>query len=170
MRSTQQRTLEEGLATFAADSRPLAFGELARWRYALGASLVALGHHTRASDELASALLVPARPWVQGRTHLELGKIADRAGDRARAIQEYEEAARLCATDADEAGASEARTLARKSVTLHGQEDLHVATDGGGARCGGGQRPGRRIEECRARATESVPADHRHAPARQWRR
>ena len=109
-----QRTLEEGLAKLAADSRPLAFGELARWRYSLGASLVALEHYTRASDELKSALLVPARPWIHGRTHIELGKIADLAGDRAGAIQEYEQAARLCAGDADEAGAREARTLAKE--------------------------------------------------------
>jgi tetratricopeptide (TPR) repeat protein len=110
-----QRTLEEGLAKLAADSRPLAFGELARWRYYLGASLVALKHHERASHELKSALLVPARPWIHGRTHIELGKIADLAGDRAGAIQEYEQAARLCAGDADDAGAREARTLAKKS-------------------------------------------------------
>ena len=109
-----QRTLEEGLAKLAADPRPLAFGELAQWRYYLGASLVALEHHERASHELKSALLVPARPWIHGRTHIELGKIADLAGDRAGAIQEYEQAARLCAGDADEAGASEARTLAKK--------------------------------------------------------
>jgi tetratricopeptide (TPR) repeat protein len=110
-----QCTLEEGLAKLAADSRPLAFGELARWRYYLGASLVALKHHERASHELKSALLVPARPWIHGGTHIELGKIADLAGDRAGAIQEYEQAARLCAGDADDAGAREARTLAKKS-------------------------------------------------------
>ena len=109
-----QRTLEEGLAQFAPDSRPLAFGELAQWRYYLGASLVALEDRERASRELKSALLVPARPWIHGRTHIELGKIADLAGDRAGAIQEYEQGARLCAGDADEAGAREARTLAQK--------------------------------------------------------
>jgi tetratricopeptide (TPR) repeat protein len=109
-----QRTLDQGLATIGADSRPLAFGELARWRYALGASLVALDDHERASQVLGSALLVPARPWVHGRTHIELGKIADLAGDRAGAIREYEQGARLCAGDADEAGAREARTLAKR--------------------------------------------------------
>jgi tetratricopeptide (TPR) repeat protein len=109
-----QRTLEEGLAKLAVDSRPRVFGELARWRYSLGASLVALKQPERATHELKSALLVPARPWIHGRSHIELGKIADLAGDRAAAIQEYEQAARLCASDADQAGVREARTLATK--------------------------------------------------------
>ena len=109
-----QRTLEEGRARFAADSRPLAFDELARWRYYLGASLVALKQPGRARHELHSALLVPARPRIHGRTHIELGKIADLVGDRVGATREYEQAARLCAGDADEAGAREARTLAKK--------------------------------------------------------
>jgi tetratricopeptide (TPR) repeat protein len=114
-----QRTLEEGLAKFEANPRPLAFGELAQWRYSLGASLVGLELNTRASHELKSALLIPARPWIHGRTHIELGKIADLAGDRAGAIQEYEQAARLCAGDADEAGAREARTLAKEGYRLN---------------------------------------------------
>jgi hypothetical protein len=63
---------------------------------------------------LGSALLVPARPWIHGRTQIELGKIADLAGNRGLAIQEYEEGARLRAGDADEAGAREARTLAKR--------------------------------------------------------
>jgi tetratricopeptide (TPR) repeat protein len=109
-----QRVLEDGLKRFAADPRPLAVGELARWRYSLGSSLAAFGQLTRARDVLGSALLEPARPWVHGRIHIEIGKIADLAGDRASAIKEYEEAVRLCAGDGDEAGAREARALAKE--------------------------------------------------------
>jgi hypothetical protein len=109
-----KRILEDGLETFAADPRPLAFGELARWRYSRGATLAALGQLTRARDVLRSALPVPARPWVHGPTHIDIGKIADLAGDRASAIKEYEEAVRLCGSDGDETGAREARALAKE--------------------------------------------------------
>jgi tetratricopeptide (TPR) repeat protein len=108
-----RRSLEAGLAKLP-NAGLLPFGELARWRYYLGKSLVELKQTARAGDELRSALKAPARPWVHGRVHIELGKIADLAGNRAGAIQEYEEAARLCAGDGDEAGAREARMLAKE--------------------------------------------------------
>ena len=111
-----RRSIEAGLAKLP-NAALLPFGELARWRYYLGKSLVDLKQTTRAGGELRSALRAPARPWVHGRVHIELGKIADLAGDRAGAIQEYEEAARLCAGDGDETGAREARMLAKKGVT-----------------------------------------------------
>jgi tetratricopeptide (TPR) repeat protein len=108
-----RRWLEEGLAKLATDPRPLAFGELARWRYYLGASLVGLKQVDAATSELQSALTVPARPWIHGRVHTELGKAADLERDRARAVREYEQAARLCAGDGDDAGAREARILTK---------------------------------------------------------
>jgi hypothetical protein len=48
------------------------------------------------------------RPWVKGRIHLELGKLADLAGDRAKARLEYDRAERLCAEANDRLGADEA--------------------------------------------------------------
>jgi tetratricopeptide (TPR) repeat protein len=71
--------LEEGLARLSHDPRPRAFGEDARWRYAHGAALVGLGNSAAA----------------------ELGKLADLAGDRPRALDEYRLADRLCRQDRD---------------------------------------------------------------------
>jgi tetratricopeptide (TPR) repeat protein len=93
--------LEEGLARLSHDPRPRAFGEDARWRYAHGAALVGLGNSAAAERELRAALAGATRDWVRGRVHKELGKLADLAGDRPRAIDEYRLADRLCRQDRD---------------------------------------------------------------------
>ena len=41
----------------------------------------------------------PSRPWVQGRIHTELGKLADLAGDRARALRRVSAGDRVYATE-----------------------------------------------------------------------
>ena len=71
------------------DPRPRALGEEARWRYAYGAALVALKDVRAAERELRAALAGATRDWVRGRVHKELGKLADLAGDRPRALDEY---------------------------------------------------------------------------------
>jgi len=109
-----RRALEEGLAKLAADPRPRAFGEVARWRYYYGASLVALRQTDAASRELRSALEEPGRAWVHGRVRVELGKLADLDGDRVRAAGEYRQAARLCGGDNDDACEKEARGLLKR--------------------------------------------------------
>jgi len=103
--------LEEGLARAARDPRPRAFGEEARWRYAYGAALVALKDDAAADGELRAALAGATRDWLRGRAHKELGKLADRAGDRTRALDEYRIADRLCRAERDSDCAEEARTL-----------------------------------------------------------
>jgi tetratricopeptide (TPR) repeat protein len=103
--------LEEGLARLARDPRPRAFGEEARWRYAYGAALVALKNSVAADRELRAALAGATRDWVRGGVHKELGKLADLAGDRARALDEYRIADRLCRADRDADCAEEASTL-----------------------------------------------------------
>jgi tetratricopeptide (TPR) repeat protein len=108
-----REALEEGLAKLAADPRPRAFGEVARWRHYHGVSLVALRQTEAAARELRSALAEPARRWVQGRIHVELGKLADLAGDRAAAIDEYRQAARLCGADNDDRCEKEAKGLVK---------------------------------------------------------
>jgi hypothetical protein len=95
----------------AADPRPRAFGELARWGYYHGAAFVALKETDAARRALDAALKDPSRPWVQGRIHTELGKLADMAGDRAGAVDEYRLALRLCDGDDDDVCVKEARTL-----------------------------------------------------------
>ena len=62
----------------------------------------------RALDE---ALDDPSRDWVQGRIHTELGKLADLAGDRARALDEYRVAVRLCDDGEDDVCVKSAKAL-----------------------------------------------------------
>ncbi len=102
---------ETGLAMLAADSRPRAAGEESRWRYGYGATLVALKDVVPAERELRAALPDAVRDWVRGRIHRELGKLADLAGDRLRARDEYRLADRLCEQDHDTDCADEARAL-----------------------------------------------------------
>ena len=106
-----RHAIEHGLVKLAADARPRAFGEEARWRYYHGAALVALGHAEAAERELRAALAAEAHEWVRGRTHTEIGKIADLSGDRRRALEEYREAARLCRRDRDSTCQDEAEKL-----------------------------------------------------------
>lgn len=106
--------LEGGLARLAADTRPRAPGEEARWHYTYGATLVALRDTAAAARELATALDATTRDWLRGRIHLELGKLGDLAGNRAHAVTEYRQAEVLCRRDADDACADQARSLAKK--------------------------------------------------------
>ena len=109
-----RRSLEHGLAMVAGDPRPRAFGELARWGYAYGAALVALKEIDAAHRALVAGLEDPSRPWVEGRIRIELGKLADLAGNRPGAIREYRHAIRLCGGDDDEACVSSARALVER--------------------------------------------------------
>jgi tetratricopeptide (TPR) repeat protein len=93
--------LEQGLARLSGDPRPRALGEEARWRYAYGAALVATKDVTSAERELSAALAYAKRDWVRGRIHQEFGKLADLAGDRPRALNEYRLADGLCGEDHD---------------------------------------------------------------------
>jgi tetratricopeptide (TPR) repeat protein len=90
--------LEHGLAMLAADPRPRAFGEIARWRYLYGVALASMGQSVRAERELRTALEGEARDSVRGRTHFELGKLAT---DRRLAATEFHTAANLCARAKD---------------------------------------------------------------------
>lgn len=109
-----RESLEHGLAMLADDPRPRAFGELARWRYHYGAALVALNDATAARRALDAALEDPSRPWVQGRIHAEIGKLADRAGNRVQARAEYRHAIRLCSGDDDDVCVKTARDLVKR--------------------------------------------------------
>ena len=93
--------VEEGLRKEAADPRKRALGEAARWKYVHGATLVGVRRPADAERELRVALDLPSRDWVRGRVHAELGKLADLAGDRPRALTEYRLADRLCGQDDD---------------------------------------------------------------------
>jgi tetratricopeptide (TPR) repeat protein len=106
-----ERELNDGLARFADDARPRMFGEPALWAYKRGTARAALGKVADAQSDLSQALSVEGRKWVYGRSHLELGKLAIKAGDRGRAKNELRQAVVLCEADNDPAAAAEARRL-----------------------------------------------------------
>jgi len=105
-----ERFLEDGMTRLASDTRQRMFGEDALWLYKRGAARAALGRAT-ANADLEKALTVEGRPWVKGRSHLELGKLAQKGGARAAAAEHFRAAARLCESDNDAASAGEARRL-----------------------------------------------------------
>jgi len=103
--------LEEGLAALSKDSRPRAFGEEARWRFAYGASLVLSGRVDAADRELRQSLTLDGPAWLKGRAHKELGKVEDLRGNRAAAIEHYRQAVRIGRAEHDPASSDEAARL-----------------------------------------------------------
>jgi tetratricopeptide (TPR) repeat protein len=106
-----ERFLNDGLARSANDTRTRMFGEEALWYYKRGAARVALGRASEAASDLQRALKSEARKWVHGRTHIELGKLAMKAGKPAAATKEFQAAVTLCESDNDPGAAEEARRL-----------------------------------------------------------
>lgn len=108
-----ERFLTDGMARFASDTRQRMFGEDALWWYKRGAARAALGH-ADARPDLLKSLTVEGRRWVQGRAHLELGKLDQKAGAKAAAAEHFRNAVRLCESDNDEAYAAEAKRLLKQ--------------------------------------------------------
>ncbi len=105
------RFLDEGFAKFGNDPRPHMYGEEALWAYKRGAARAALGRGAEASVDLKRAISLEGRKWVKGRSHLELGKLAQKAGDSGTASTEFRAAIALCDEDNDPGTADEARRL-----------------------------------------------------------
>jgi tetratricopeptide (TPR) repeat protein len=103
--------LTDGLAKFAQDTRPRMAGEDGLWYYKRGAARVLLKRNAEAQADLTRVLSVEAQAWVRARAHLELGKLADLAGDRGRARAAYDEATRRATAAGDAAAVAEARRL-----------------------------------------------------------
>ena len=105
--------LEEGATASSPSIRETGFagGEPALWYLKLGTTRVLLGNSEQARRDLDAALASEGHAWVQGRARLELGKLADLAGDRARARTEYEDAISLCEAGNDRRCQSEAKRL-----------------------------------------------------------
>jgi len=106
-----EKVLDEAMTRFAGDTRPHMFGEMALWHYKRGAARAAMGRDADARQDFTRALAAEGRKWVQGRTHLELGRLALKAGDRTAAQKEFQTAIALCESDNDEAWAEQARRL-----------------------------------------------------------
>ena len=103
--------LDEGLRRFAEDQRPRMFGEDALWYYKRGTVRAWSGKPHEAEPDLRKALAVPGRKWVYARAHLELGRIAVNAGNKAAARPELQQAIALGDSDNDPGTAEEARRL-----------------------------------------------------------
>src|SRR6476646_903232 len=106
-----ERFLDEGLRRFAEDRRPRMFGEDALWYYKRGTARAWNGKPRDAEPDLRKALSVPGRKWVYARAHLELGRTAVNAGNKAAARPELEQSIALSDTDNDPGTADEARRL-----------------------------------------------------------
>jgi tetratricopeptide (TPR) repeat protein len=105
-----QRALDEGFPKLS--TAPMkAFGEEALWHYKRGASLVGLHQATAAASELNAALRENAPSWIHGRSHTELGKLADLNGNRGAACQEYRVAVQLGNAAGDSIGLADAERL-----------------------------------------------------------
>jgi tetratricopeptide (TPR) repeat protein len=106
-----ERFLTDGLTRFADDRRPRMFGEDALWRYKHGAALAGIGRSADAEADLRKSLSIEGRKWVHARSHLELGKLALKTGNKAAAAVELRAAIPLADSDNDPFTAEEARRL-----------------------------------------------------------
>jgi tetratricopeptide (TPR) repeat protein len=107
--------LSEGLAMLAKDSRPRIPGEEALWRYKRGIARAGLGQVDNATADLRAATAGDAQPWVSGRAHVELGRLALAREDRGTAAAEARLGETLCLQGHDPECQEEARKLARRA-------------------------------------------------------
>jgi tetratricopeptide (TPR) repeat protein len=110
-----ERVLNEGLTMMAGDSRPRMFGEEALWFYRRGAARAELGRAAEAQGDLMRALDANGRKWVEGRAHLELGRLALKQGNASAARQHLQAAIDLGDSDRDGASAARARDLLKRT-------------------------------------------------------
>jgi tetratricopeptide (TPR) repeat protein len=104
-----EQWLSEGVTRLASDKRPRMFGEEALWLQKRGTARVMLNRLDEAEADLQRSLTLEARRWVTGRSHAELGKIADLRNNRAGARAQFQRALALAEEDNDPAGAAAAR-------------------------------------------------------------
>jgi len=103
--------LTEGLAMFARDTRAKIPGEAALWHYKRGAARVLLRRDQEAMTDLREAQGSGAAAWVQGRSHLEMARLASQQGDKAGAQRAAAQAATICRQGNDPLCVEEARKI-----------------------------------------------------------
>ncbi len=103
--------LTEGMGMLSRDTRPRIPGEDALWHYKRGAARVMLGRREEALADLRVALSPDAAGWVQGRTHVELARLARQHGDRQDAAREVDAAVALCEKNGDPICVADAKKL-----------------------------------------------------------
>src|SRR5262249_38918648 len=109
--SEAEQFFNEGITRFSSDERPRMFGEEGLWFYKRGAARPPVGRAADAEGDLKKSLATEARDWVHGRAHLELAKLALKAGNRPAANADLRIAITLCDGDNDGLTADEARQL-----------------------------------------------------------
>lgn len=106
--------LDEGIRRRDADRRERMYGEDALWHYKRGLARARQGRWELAREDFKVPLAREARDWVRGRSHAELGQIAEKGGDREQARREYRLAIQLAERGNDPLGKTEAETLLRR--------------------------------------------------------
>jgi tetratricopeptide (TPR) repeat protein len=103
-----EATLTQGLAMLDKDTRPKVPGERAYWHYKRGLARVILRNLEGARQDLQTAQLSVPTAWVNGRIHLEQGKIADLSGRRQDALAAYRTSRTICDQTDDRTCSTEA--------------------------------------------------------------
>ncbi len=111
-----ERVLNEGMAMLATDNGPGMCGEDALWCSRRGEAGAALGRAAEARADLTQVLAQRGRKWVEGRAHLELGRLALAESDVAAAREHLRMASRLGDSDSDGASAARARELLKQGT------------------------------------------------------
>lgn len=107
-----EKALDEGIVRLRQDTRLRMPGEDGRWHYKRGMARLQLGKLAEAEEDLTLALgAKDMRGWVLARIRVELGKLADLRGDRAKAQGEYRAALALIRTSPDREAEAEATRL-----------------------------------------------------------
>lgn len=103
--------LTAGLQMLDGDTRPRMPGELGLWHYKRAAARVQLKKTAEARQDIAVALRPDSLMWVQGRAHLESGRLAEQQGDRMSAKREAASAIAACEAGNDPICVEEARKI-----------------------------------------------------------
>ena len=115
---TANDVLTAGLARLDKDMRPRVPGERAHWLYKRGLARINWNHLTDAAVDLNTALGLQPVEWVRGRIHVDLGKLADLAGNRSKALAEYTDGGAICSRSNDPACVAEAERLKKRAFAL----------------------------------------------------
>lgn len=96
-----EQVLTRGIEAYDHDARRKIPGEHALWFYKRGLARLGQNHRPDAVADLRRALDYGPEPWIRGRIHLALGKLADLDGRREAAAEEYRQA-RVLSVQADD--------------------------------------------------------------------
>jgi len=113
--------LTRGIEALKRDTRPKFPSEEAIWHYKRGLARLNLNQQPAAAADLQYALGASPSPWIRGKIHLELGKLADLAGRRPDAVTAYQTAIKLCGASADPICEKEANRHLKKAFSFSGR-------------------------------------------------